>query len=449
VKLVLIVSLSISAVFSTYAAEKKTDTAEPVFTLKKSELPGLFVESPDGKSYLVNKDDEHGVWQVYVGKTGSTALTCITNTQQPNGPKPDRMKMQAHWHPNGRWIFVAVERDEYTTPPILGQNKDYVKGQLQCGLWTNMYAVSPDGKRWHKLTDFKSGKPGVPDGFTGPAITNDGTKAVWSQIVDGNVLAYWPFGKWELILADYDESNGIPRFVNMRNITPKGMHWNEPGNFHPDNASLLLTGSTEKDAEGMDQYILNIRTGQLTNLTESPTVWDEHGVFSPDGEKIIFMSAAPYRADPNASKVLSIKTEFMLMNKDGSGLVQLTHFKEPGHPESGTGIAACPFWSRDGKTVLLTTLIFPNYEYWELQFQNRPAASPAIPAAQPPIPAKAVPAPPEDPVTAAEKKYSAAVDQAKAELLVVLRAEMSRLTKAGDLDGAIKVRDKIRALEGN
>jgi hypothetical protein len=199
----------------------------------------------------------------------------------------------------------------------------------------------------------------------------------------------------------------------------------------------------------MDQYILNIRTGQLTNLTESPTVWDEHGVFSPDGEKIIFMSAAPYRADPNASKVLSIKTEFMMMNKDGSGLVQLTHFKEPGHPESGTGIAACPFWSRDGKTVLLTTLIFPNYEYWELQFQNRPAASPAIPAAQPPVPAKTVPAPPEDPVTAAEKKYSAAVDQAKAELLVVLRAEMSRLTKAGDLDGAIKVRDKIRALEGN
>jgi Tol biopolymer transport system component len=232
-----------------------------------------------------------------------------------------------------------------------------------------MYAVSPDGKEWHRLTDFQSGKRGIPDGYTGPAFTPDGKKAVWSQIVDGNVLAYRPFGRWELILADYDESQGIPEFKNLRNITPKGMNWNEPGNFAPDNESLLLTGSVEKDARGMDQYVLDIRTGELKNLTNSPKVWDEHGVFSPDGEKIIFMSAYPYRADPKASNILSLKTEFMLMNKDGSGLTQLTHFKEPGYPEYTKGNAACALWAPDGRSAQLSTLVFPKYEYWDLTLQ--------------------------------------------------------------------------------
>ena len=108
------------------------------------------------------------------------------------------------------------------------------------------------------------------------------------------------------------------------------MHWNEPGTFSPDNVSLLLSGSVEKDAQGMDIYKLNIQTGRAVNLTNSPTVSDEHGVFSPDSEKIIFMSAHPYRADPSASNMLSIKTEFMLMNEDGTGLTQLTHIRSRG-----------------------------------------------------------------------------------------------------------------------
>ncbi|MCZ7648367.1 MAG: hypothetical protein M5U26_24430 [Planctomycetota bacterium] len=164
--------------------------------------------------------------------------------------------------------------------------------------------------------------------------------------------------------------DGMPILSNLRDITPKGMHWNEPGNFAPDDESLLLTGSVEKDAQGMDQYILNVRTGKLVNLTNSPKVWDEHGVFSPDGEKILFMSAHPYRDDPKASQVLGIKTEFMLLNRDGSGLTQLTHFRAPGHPEFPSGIAAIGAWSPDGRALCLRTLIFPNYEDWDLIFDG-------------------------------------------------------------------------------
>ena len=356
---------------STSPASKPDEPAFEVKRLRKSKLQAMRVYAPDGKRFLLEKEDPKGVIQVYIGNDGSDELACITDRQQPGGPRPGRHKMQSKWHPSGRWIVMAVERDKYEKTPILGQNKDFVKGQLQCGLWTNMYMVSPDGKRWHRMTDFRDGPAGIPNGFTGPAFTPDGKKAVWSQIVDGNILAYWPFGRWELIQADFTEKAGVPSFANLKNITPKGMHWNEPGNFSPDNESLLLSGSVEKDAQGMDQYILNIRTSKLTNLTNSPTVWDEHGVFSPDGQKIIFMSAHPYRADPNSSKVLTIRTEFMLMNKDGTGLTQLSRFRTPKSPEYGEGIAACGSWHPDGRTIGLSRLIYPDYEYWEVEIAPR------------------------------------------------------------------------------
>jgi Tol biopolymer transport system component len=341
-----------------------------VSTLEKSSSQGLQVLSPQGDQYLVNKEDDKQVSQVYVGRTGSTQLTCITCIQQPGGPKPTRNKMMPSWYPSGDWIFIAVERDQYSKPPILGLSKSYVKGQLENGVWTNMWAVSVDGTRWKQLTDFQSNKPGVGDGYTGPAFTPDGKKAVWSQAMDGNIFKYSPFGRWELTEADVATENGTPTLSNLHDITPKGMPWNEPGNFAPDNATLVLTGSVEKDAQGQDQYTLNIKTGKLTNLTNSPTVWDEHGVFSPDGKKILFMSAYPYRSDPKASKVLSIKTEFMLMNADGSEITQLTHFKTPGYPESSTGIAANGVWSPDGRRLSLRQLFFPKYQDWTLTFQD-------------------------------------------------------------------------------
>ncbi|MCC6587042.1 MAG: PD40 domain-containing protein [Bryobacterales bacterium] len=337
--------------------------------LRKSDIQGFKVYSPDGSRYVINKEDEHGTAQIYLGGDGKPGLTCITCEERPNGPKRKRFKMQPRWHPSGRWLFLAVERDKFSAPPILGWSRKYVEGQLQNGIFTNMYAVSLDGKQWHRLTDFKSGVKGTPDGYTGPAITRDGRKAVWSQIVDGNVLKY-SFGRWQLMLADFEERNGAPALVNRRDITPKGMHWNEPGSFHPDNETVLFTGSTQKDAQGMDIHTLNIRTGAVKNLTNSPTVWDEHGVWSPDGRKVLFMSAHPYRDDPKASKIMSIKTEFMLLDAETGDLRQLTHFKEKGYPEYGAGIAANGDWSPDGRSLSLNRLVFPNYEYWDIHFQG-------------------------------------------------------------------------------
>src|SRR5438445_7300955 len=72
-----------------------------VAELKKSETQGLRVYSPDGKQVLINKEDEEGTAQVYLGQADSPGLTCITCQEQPNGPKHNRRKMQPRWHPSG------------------------------------------------------------------------------------------------------------------------------------------------------------------------------------------------------------------------------------------------------------------------------------------------------------------------------------------------------------
>ncbi len=93
-------------------------SAEPAWQIKEIRRapPGLRVVSPDGKQYLINRKDAQGVYQVYVGNVGTGEATCISSPERPGGPKANRHKMQVNWHPSGKWIFLAAERDTYSKP---------------------------------------------------------------------------------------------------------------------------------------------------------------------------------------------------------------------------------------------------------------------------------------------------------------------------------------------
>jgi hypothetical protein len=321
--------------------------------------------SPDGSRYLVCKEDRNDIFQLYVGRRGDKGPACVTGRQVPGDPRPDRHKQMASWHPSGKWIILGVERAEHENlwwPSFLR------KGIVECGIWLDIYATTPDGTRWYKLAD-------TAGGFTGVPFTTDGKRGAWAKIVDGNIIAHPAFGLWKLEVGEFVEEHGVPSFKNVKDISPPGAVWLEPGNFSPDGQSLMITSDIGiKDNQGMDQYILNVKTGKLTNLTNSPKIWDEHGVFSPDGKQVLFMSSYPYRNDPKASRTLGLKTEFMLINVDGSGLRQLTHFNVPGYAESfphGKGaVAACGVWSPDRSRILASSLRFPDYDWWEISWPN-------------------------------------------------------------------------------
>lgn len=337
-------------------------------TLTKTNHNGLRVPSPDGKRYLISKEDANGIAQVYLGTYSSTAdPICLTNKGGWWVPSVNKFKMQPTWHPGGKYIVMAVEREWYNTGLLWLLGRDAVEGVLQCGIWVDMWALRLSDGKWTKLIDFA----GLPDGYTGVAFTPDGKKGVWSQAM-GDVLTHKPFGKWELTMGEWVEDTKGPRWINKKNITPALMSWNEPGNFHLDGETLLITGSlNSEDQQGMDQYTLNIKTAEVRNLTNSPSeCWDEHGIFSPDGKKIIFISNYPYQSDPTTGTIGGFKTEFMMMNRDGSGLTQLTRFRDPSAPEYHNGAAAVGLFQPNGSISLLT-LEFPNYHSWELTGWNQ------------------------------------------------------------------------------
>lgn len=153
-----------------------------------------------------------------------------------------------------------------------------------------------------------------------------------------------------------------------------GARWVEPGNFSPDGRHILLSADLGlQDAQGQDQITLDISTGQVQNLNNSPGVWDEHGLYSSDGSKISFMSSHPYRSNPKSFQAISLQTEFMLMDADGTHLQQITHFNVPGYPESQWGgtVAAVASFMNDG-SELFATVMAPDFSFtktnWMITF---------------------------------------------------------------------------------
>lgn len=322
--------------------------------------------SPDGTKYLISKQDTvDGVFQIYIGNTGDDELTCISNYDAPGNAGgilrqwKDRNKVMVQWHPSGEFIICGVEKEFYNE--LLITPYDLLLGWIQSGLWIDIWAVKPDGSIWYNLASLERG-------MTGPAFTPDGTKAVYADAQSDSDITIDVFGKWKLQLIDFNILSDVPSFSNKTDISPNGARWLEPGNFHPNGELLLFNSDIGMDnAEGQDQYVLNILTGDVTNLTNSPEIWDEHGIYSPSGEKILFMSSYPYRDDPTSYRTLSIKTEFMIMDSNGDNLEQLTFFREEGYSEYHEGIASTGYWSEDGTQIFAHSLEFPNYHHWIIE----------------------------------------------------------------------------------
>lgn len=323
--------------------------------------------SHDSSMFLVNQLDTAGVFQIYIGKKGSSTLTCISDTGpwQLFRPWIQLNKFMVNWDPTGKYIICGVEKDIYNE--LFYVPYSLRLAWLESGVWLDIWACTPNGKNWYNLAT-------TVHGYTGVAFTPGGKKGAWAQMLDTSATGAI-FGVWQLELSTYDTTGG-PHFNTTTNINPTGSTWVEPGDFSPVDSNLLLINSDigMSDPEGQDQFILNISNGKLINLTKSPKIWDEHGVWSPDGEKVLLMSSYPYRNDTNSYHILTIKTEFLLINVDTltpySGVQQLTHFDTTGYLESDSGIAATGYWRPDGTTIYAQSLITPRYANWIITFEG-------------------------------------------------------------------------------
>ncbi len=328
-----------------------------------------WAEANDVNAGVATRQDSAGVWQVYVSQSGGKEV-CISCKTVPGGPRADRNKRYARWDPNHEWIIVTAEMDDH--PPYRGGalGKRTAMGN---GYWMNFYATTPDGSKWYQLThynadNYRSNPLDVEAAFD-PKFSRDGTRIVWTHhtgppdTTTGARRSYW-----ELWMAEYvKDANGVPHLEHALNITPKSPvgHWFEPHEFSPDDTKLLLASDMgiprliAQDIFTIDVSGINLATGEIknevvTDLTNSPDQWDEHAFYSPNGKLITWISSSPFSASGPVENN-NVRTELMLMNADGSGKVQLTHFNTPsGYRESTPGyrsIANVPVWSKDGTQI--------------------------------------------------------------------------------------------------
>lgn len=133
----------------------------------------------------------------------------------------------------------------------------------------------------------------------------------------GDKIAYYDYGSRSLYTTNANGS-GQPELVQS-NIFVVDMDWS------PDSSEIVYS-----DGVG-GIYILNLTTKRVTSLDEVSKGAEPD--WSPSGNKIVF-TLNPYSDGPDSS--------IAIVNRDGSGLVQLT-------PDNNS---RSPKWSPDGNAIL-------------------------------------------------------------------------------------------------
>ncbi len=193
------------------------------------------------------------------------------------------------------------------------------------GANNNIWIMTGDGKRVWQITYLKKS-----EGVLHPHFSPDGTKLIWAQRLNNE----GGIGRWVIKLADFSDQSGEVVVSNLTTLTPGNLLWYETHGFSPDGNSIIFTGmpTGEKGSNGanFDIYTYNLKTTELKCLTDrSLKQWDEHAHFTPDGKRIVWMSSMGNPQPAWRLSQLSVKTDFWIMNADGTNKQQISFFNAP------------------------------------------------------------------------------------------------------------------------
>lgn len=332
-----------------------------------------FVRRRDYNEYD-SKGMQRFTYDLYTMNPDATGERCLSCTTSPGGPSWKRMMGFPSWHPSGDWILLQVE---------MGGLSSWVQvvrslAGPDLGYYNNMWVVSADGSKWHRLTNYHGDHYYLKEarnvkGVLTPRFSPDGTTVVWSKVVSGPGKGnhdipckddYFenPIGVFELWRADFVvNAQGFPELKNARDITPRTIagkkrgNWFEVGGFSPHGKEVLFSsdiGLHKTATYKMDIWSMDLGTGRLTRLTGPDEEWDEHAHYSPDGKKIAFLSSSPFQ-DWSPSDIATQRCELFLMNPDGGNRSGLTHFNAKGCITGKRCSAGVSAWSPYGTQILI------------------------------------------------------------------------------------------------
>ncbi|MFN2529816.1 MAG: TolB family protein [Pyrinomonadaceae bacterium] len=183
-------------------------------------------------------------------------------------------------------------------------------------------------------------KPPVPLGercFEGPAVSRTQMRIAWT-VHHENYPDKMPEGVCQFWIADIENKNGGPRFVNKRKILDSrdlAFRLMETQNFRPPEEKELTFIAAY---QGGDIMGLNLETGKTLNYTNTPGQFEEpEGIF-PDGQ---YTTMETNRSEPGRNIV-----DIWKLKLDGSNEAERLTYFSTGH--SGYR-ATNPVISEDGR----------------------------------------------------------------------------------------------------
>jgi Tol biopolymer transport system component len=272
----------------------------------------LVLDRPDGSGFA-------RIW--IMDKTGSN-LRCLSCD---NSNLPREHHGNPAWHPGGKYIVFQA-----TDPTVA--NRAMAKTSLYklytspgAGTNNNIWIMTSDGKRVWQITKLKKS-----EGVLHPHFSPDGSKLLWAQRLNNE----GGIGRWAIKVAEFSDQGGDPVVNNITTLTPGNMLWYETHGFSPDNGSIIFTGMP-KDGKGangadFDIYTYNLKTSELKCLTDrNLKQWDEHAHYTPDGKRIVWMSSMGNPQTAWRLNQFTVKTDFWIMNSDGTNQQQISFFNDP------------------------------------------------------------------------------------------------------------------------
>lgn len=306
-----------------------------ISTLRPSSQGGRMAWSRVLNLVAYDRLSDNGYYDIHTMNPDGSNDICLTcgRAELPPGHKGD-----PEFDYSGKWIIFQAEKPGTAT--IFD-----TLASPGSGLFNDVWIMDVAGTQFFQLTNVPSKNSGVLH----PHFSHSGQQITWAQMLNPSPL---PLGTWEVQIASLVFNNGTPALANIASYQPgvkPGFY--ETHGFSTDDQSVYFSANPDPAQQwyGVNIYSFTPATQNLVNLTNTINEWNEHSDLSPDGTKIVWVSSSGIQLVSGNEK-----TDYWVMDSDGSNKRRLTWFNTPGFPESQTApvAAATSAWSPDGSQFL-------------------------------------------------------------------------------------------------
>ncbi|MHB8264103.1 MAG: TolB family protein [Acidimicrobiales bacterium] len=286
---------------------------------------------------------------IYVMNGNGTDRHCITCN---NPAVPHLSNDVPVWDPNGRLIVFEGQN------PSLGPISPHLS-QGGAGFNNDLWAITPNGAHAWRLTDTLRG-----EAVLHPQFSPNGKELVWAAYDHPQGLRRLLHrGEWDIHVATFSvDTAGQPSLTSQHVYRPGQASSTTFYETHvvTDNGAIIFSSnmgspyqpSCHTCALGIWEWTPGSPVPPVL-LTPNTSAWNEHAALSPSGRHIAWITSQGERFVPSGQWGRTLRTDWWLMNPNGSHKIRATYFNTPKNPGIRV-ICAEGSWDPSGTALLAT-----------------------------------------------------------------------------------------------